>query len=154
MDVQDSSIGAAPMTQLRPQVQAWLESFLAGHGGVAGTVHEVIQEGGALALVAAVNIPPKVLEVTAVVPRGKGMAGLALERRRAVSTCNLAEDKSGDVQPGAKAVAAQAAAALPVLENGETFGVVGIAFADARDLPEDVLEALQNAARDVPLAEF
>jgi hypothetical protein len=42
------------------------------------------------------------------------MAGLALERGESIQTFNLQEDRSGAVQPGAKAVNAQAAIAMPV----------------------------------------
>lgn len=130
-------------------VDAWLQRFVREHGGVAGTVHGT--QGDALLLVAALNIPEPVRRVTAVVPRGKGMAGLALERNAPVTTCNLQTDTSGDVRPGARAVAAQAAAALPVHDPaGRVRAVVGIAFADERDLPADVLAGLARAAATLP----
>ena len=75
----------------------WLRGFLDAHGAAAGTVH--VRESDVLALRAAINIPPKVREVTSTIPRGKGMAGLAWERDRAVATCNLMADTSGDVRP-------------------------------------------------------
>src|SRR5512140_1169412 len=130
-------------------VDAWLQRFLREHGGVAGTVHRNYDDS--LELTAAVNIPEPVRRVTAVVPRGKGMAGLALERNAPVTTCNLQTDTSGDVRPGARAVAAQAAAAVPVHDAaGRVRAVVGIAFADERDLPEDVLAGLARAAATLP----
>ena len=45
------------------------------------------------------------------------MAGLAWLRGEPVSTCDLATDATGDVRPGARAVAAQAAVAVPVFEG-------------------------------------
>lgn len=102
-----------------------------------------------LVAVAAVNIPPPVQAVTARIPRGKGMAGLALERGEPVSTCNLAEDRSGDVRPGAKAVAAQAAVALPVMDEAGVWAVVGVAFAEARDWSDAELAALGTLAASV-----
>jgi|SRR5690606_33155907 len=134
------------MTTDGATIQSWLESFIAAQGGVAGTVHRVIDDGAALASVATVNIPPQVQAVTAVVPRGKGMAGLALEREEPVSTCNLADDRSGDVRPGAKAVAAQAAVALPLRDGAKIWAVVGIAFAQERDWSREELDALAHAA--------
>mgnify|MGYP000229643749 CR=1 FL=1 len=131
--------------------EAWLKAFLERHGAVAGTVHVVLPEDAdMLALRAAVNIPPKVREVTARVPRGKGMAGLALERGRPVSTCNLQTDETGDVRPGAKAVQAQAAVALPVTVQGTT-AVVGLAWMNDRELPETLLEQLAQDAQSVAL---
>lgn len=129
---------------------AWLRSFVERHGGVAGTVHR--HRDQALELVAAFNIPEPVRRVVARVPRGKGMAGLALERGRPVSTCNLQTDTSGDVRPGARAVSAQAGVAIPVHDAaGLVRAVVGIAFAEERDLGEAELAALAGAATAVPL---
>src|SRR5688572_24210338 len=99
---------------MQKNMDAWLEAFLADQGAVSGTVH--INENGTLKLASAVNIPEKVREIVAVVPSGKGMAGLALERGETIHTCNLKEDASGSVKPGAKAVDAQAAVAIPVLD--------------------------------------
>jgi hypothetical protein len=86
-------------------------NFLSDAGAVAGTVH--LHQDGGLRLAASVNIPQKVQEVVAWVPMGKSMAGLALERGESVQTCNLKEDRSGAVKPGAKAVDAQAAVPMP-----------------------------------------
>lgn len=130
--------------------QAWLERYLAEQGGVAGTVHRVVADGG-LALAAAVNIPPPVAEVVRYVPRGKGMAGLALEQDQPIATCNIKDDKTGRVRPGAKAVNAQAAVALPVHDaTGAVRAVVGIAWQDDRELTESQLAALGAAAAAVP----
>jgi hypothetical protein len=127
----------------------WLEAFVRAHGAVAGTVHRRADDE--LHLVAAHNIPPEVQRVTAVVPRGKGMAGLALERDRPVSTCNLQTDTSGDVRPGARAVGAQAAVALPVHDDaGRVRAVVGIAFLGERELDDAALAALASAAAALP----
>src|SRR5688500_14507923 len=137
------------MAQLDDALQAWLARFLADHEGAAGTVH--LRRGELLEIAAAVNIPPKVVELTATIPRGRGMAGLAWERDRPVSTCNLATDASGDVRPGAKAVDARAAAALPIHdEAGEVVAVVGIAWADERDVGDDALAELARAATGLP----
>jgi L-methionine (R)-S-oxide reductase len=125
--------------------QAWLEAFVARAGGVAGTVHRIAD--GVLALTAAHRIPPQVVAVTAQIPKGKGMAGLAWERGRPVQTCNLKDDATGDVRPGAKAVAAQGAVALPVTsEGGEVIGVVGVAYGDERELDAAALAELTTSA--------
>ena len=127
----------------------WLSEFLTRNGGVAGTVH--LRRGEMLELVAAVNIPPKVQQVTALIPRGKGMAGIALERGEAVQTCNLQEDASGDVRPGARAVDAKAAVAIPVRgDSGETRAVVGIAFQDERELSEQEVEEMSEDSASLP----
>jgi hypothetical protein len=130
-------------------LEAWLEKFLAQYQGAAGTVH--LFENGGLRLAAAINIPPQVRQVVAWAPNGKGMAGLALERREPVNTCNLKEDQSGKVKPGAKAVNAQAAVALPVLdEKGDVRAVVGIAFPDEREFCAAELHNLMQSASLLP----
>jgi hypothetical protein len=132
-----------------PILEQWLRGFIEGHRGVAGTVHAL--EAGELALKASVNIPPKVVEVTRRIPRGKGMAGLAWERNEPVSTCNLKTDTSGDVRPGAKAVDANAAVALPVHDAaGSVRGVVGIAFMGERDMDDAELRTLGAEAERAP----
>ena len=132
------------------QAESWLKGFIAKHGGVAGTIHAVA--GEVLALRAAVNIPPPVVAVTQSIPSGKGMAGLAWERDAPVHTCNLKSDATGDVRPGAKAVDANAAVALPVHgAGGAVRGVVGIARMGERDITEGELAALSGEAEAAPV---
>ena len=129
--------------------EAWLKTFLSDHGGIAGTVH--LLEGDLLKLSAAVNIPPPVIKVTETIPKGKGMAGLAWERNEVVATCNLKNDKTGDVRPGAKAVDAQGAVAIPVHNaSGGLRAVVGIAFMTEKDFSEQELKAFEAAAASLP----
>lgn len=132
------------------QQQAWLETFIRNHKGIAGSVHR--RSGpDELALVATVNIPEVVKNIVMRVPRGKGMAGLALERNAAISSCNIQSDTTGQVRPGARAVDAQAAVALPVQNrDGEVRAVVGIAFANERTLTDSELQALADAAAELP----
>lgn len=131
--------------------EAWLKSFLTEHGGVAGTVH--LLRGDVLELASSVNIPPPVVKVTETIPKGKGMAGLAWERGEVVATCNLKTDASGDVRPGARAVDAQAALAIPVLTaSGALRAVVGIAFSGERDFSEQDLRSYSGAAASLPEA--
>ena len=130
-------------------VQPWLQHYISEHGAVAGTVH--LADGDGLALHASVNIPPKVAEIVQHVPRGKGMAGLALERDEPVSTCNLKTDETGDVRPGARGVDANAAVAIPIHHaDGSVRGVVGIAFMGERDMDDSELAELTRQAEALP----
>lgn len=128
--------GALTYSQ-NPAHQHWLEQAIAQLQGVAGTVHLADPAPGeGLHLCAAVRIPPPVLAVIGHIARGKGMAGLALVRKQPVQTCDLRTDASGDVRPGAKAVDAQAAIAVPVLDaGGQVLAVVGFAWNQPGDLP-------------------
>ena len=134
---------------LDESINEWLRGLLGRHGAVAGSVHVV--NGDHLAITAAVNIPPKVQEITAQIPLGKGMAGLAWQHDKPISTCNLKEDTRGAVKPGAKAVDGKAAVALPVHEpSGLVRAVVGLAWADERDLPDEVMAKIAGDAASLP----
>lgn len=130
--------------------QTWLERFVREQAGMGGTVH--VRSGPhELSLTAAVNIPEPVRQIVMRVPRGKGMAGLALERNAAIASCNIQTDSSGQVRPGAKGVGAQAGVALPVHgADGEVRAVVGVAFVEERDFSDEDLARLAEAAASLP----
>lgn len=129
--------------------QEWLESFIAEHDAVAGTVH--VQRGEDLYLTAAHNIPPQVAAIVAHVPHGKGMAGVAQVKKEPVQTCNLKTDETGNIKPGAKAVDAQAAIALPVLdEAGAVRAVVGIAWGKEGEIGQAEEQAMMKLAAALP----
>lgn len=129
--------------------QDWLELFIAEHDGVAGTVH--VQRGEDLYLTAAYNIPPPVIAIVARVPRGKGMAGLAQVKKTPVQTCNLQTDETGKIKPGAKAVDAQAAIALPVFDDARAVrAVVGIAWSKEGELGPEEEQAMMKLAAALP----
>ena len=129
--------------------QEWLESFIAQHDGVAGTVH--VQRGEDLYLAAAHNIPPQVVAIVAHVPHGKGMAGVAQVKKQPVQTCNLQTDVTGNIKPGAKAVNAQAAIALPVLdEAGGVRAVVGIAWNEEKEIGPTEEQIMMKLAATLP----
>jgi L-methionine (R)-S-oxide reductase len=137
------------MTLNNPALEQWLRAYISASGGVAGTIHA--RDGENLLLRAAVNIPPQVVAVVGVVPRGKGMAGLAFERDSPVQTCNLQDDDTGDVRPGAKAVSANAAVAIPVHgREGAVRGIVGVAFQEEREIYADELVRLTIGAESAP----
>lgn len=127
--------------RLPSQLRELVKTF----GGVAGSVHVV--RGDELVMAAALNLPEPVLRATAVIPMGKGMAGLAWERDEPVQTCNLKTDTTGDVRAGARAVDAKGAIALPVHDAGNRVtAVVGIAFEDERELSESEVGRLMDHA--------
>ena len=135
----------ASFAMLDEAINTWLRDLLGRHKAVAGTVHVV--HGDILSIAAAHNIPPKVQEITATIPMGKGMAGLAWQHDKPIQTCNLKEDTTGQVKPGAKAVDARAAVALPVHDGSGTIrAIVGLAWMHDNELSEAELAAI---ARDV-----
>ena len=130
--------------------QAWLDSFLARHDGVAGTVH--VERDGDLFLTADRNIPPRLAAIVAVVPRGKGMAGVAQVERRAVQTCNLQADDGGPILPAAREAGGAAAAAVPVFDAEALYGVVGITFRFDGEIGAELLAELESDVAGLPTA--
>jgi L-methionine (R)-S-oxide reductase len=111
----------------------------------AGTYHQMRE--GALQLIAALHIPPPVVSLIQQVPLGKGLAGLAAERREPVSLCNLQTDDSGQARPAAKATGMEGSVAVPALgTDGTVLGVLGIAKAEAYDWSEAEKAAVCAAA--------
>jgi len=134
---------------LDESINEWLRGLLGRHAAVAGSVHVV--NGDHLAITAAVNIPPKVQEITAQIPLGKGMAGLAWQHDKPIQTCNLKEDTSGQVKPGAKAVDGKAAVAMPVHDaSGKVRAIVGLAWTDERELSDGELSKIATDAASLP----
>ena len=131
------------------ETQKWLETFVLDHAGVAGSVH--VEQDGDLRLTAAKSLPPPVIAAVAHVSRGKGMAGIAQTSRQPTQTCNLQTDDSGRIKPGAKAVSAQAAIALPVIDaSGALVAIVGIAYGEEGEISAARVQALMVAAANVP----
>ena len=108
-----------------------LRATLAHFQCAAGTVH--LLRNGALTLAAQVNIPPPIVAIVQTVPIGKGIAGLAAERREPVSLCNLQTDTSGQARPAAKTTGMEGAVAVPMLRGEDLRGVLGIAKPTAHD---------------------
>ena len=125
---------------------AVLRAAIARFGCAAGTVH--LLKDGALSLAAHVNIPPPVVQIVQTVPIGKGLAGLAAERREPVSLCNLQTDTTGQARPAAKTTGMEGSVAVPMLDGEELTGVIGIAKAAAHDWTDaEKAELLDIAAR-------
>ena len=120
-----------------------IEHFLAD----SGTIHLLGADGVLHLKAASAGIPQVVLDVVRTVPVGKGMAGLAVERRQPVTICNIQTDTSGDVRPGAKATGLEGAIVVPVLAGERAVGALGIANRAARTFTEAETAELVAAGR-------
>jgi len=127
-----------------------LQRILREFDADSGTIH-LLQPDGQLHLKAAHGIPEPVLQVIRVVPVGKGMAGLAAERREPVSICNIQTDQSGDVRPGARATGLQGSVALPMLLGDELVGVLGIASRAERVFTEAEIAQLLRVGTELAI---
>jgi GAF domain-containing protein len=124
-----------------------LARVLARFAAESGTVH-VLGNDGVLHLAAAsAGIPKVVLDTVRDVPVGKGMAGLAVERRQAVNACNIQTDASGDVRPGAKATGLQGSIVVPLLRGAAAVGALGIANHREREFTDDEAALLMEIGR-------
>lgn len=109
-----------------------------------GTVHMLDDGDGMLHLKAQRGLPPPVLDKVQVIPVGKGMAGIAAERKEPVQVCNLQTDDSGVARPGAKMTQMEGSLAAPMLQNGAVRGVLGIAKPSAYDFSSDETSLLMS----------
>lgn len=92
-----------------------------------GTLHFLEKETNLLQLKAQKGIPDFLIPKLSTIPIGKGMAGIAAERMKPVEMCNLQTDDSGVARPAAKETKVEGSIAVPMLLDGELFGVFGIA---------------------------
>jgi L-methionine (R)-S-oxide reductase len=105
----------------------------------SGTIH-LLGEDGVLHLKAAsAGIPQVVLDTIKDVPVGKGMAGIAVERKLPVNACNIQTDTSGNVRPGALVTGLQGSVVVPMMRGDAAIGALGVAnrrertFTDAEE---------------------
>lgn len=113
-----------------------------------GTLH-LTDADGELALVAQRGLPPPVAAVVARIPIGKGMAGIAAERREPVQVCNLQEDTSGVVRPGAKLTRMEGSIACPILHEQRVHGVLGVAKPTPYEFTPAETEFLMEVGRRI-----
>lgn len=107
--------------------QELLSDLISSFGCSTGTIHIFDNESNLLKLQAQLGIPPFLLPKMATIPIGKGMAGIAAERRQPVEMCNLQTDDSGVARPAAKETKVEGSIAVPMLLDGNLYGVFGIA---------------------------
>ena len=124
-----------------------LEAAIARLNADTGTLHR-LREDGLLHLEAwAGNIPDHLLPVIQKIPVGKGIAGLAVERKAPVDICNLQTDASGQARPGAKATGVQGSICVPMMRGDDAVGALGIATARERVFTAAEIEELMAVGR-------
>jgi len=116
-----------------PPWERLIELLLRHFDCPVGTVHLLDGKDGLLHLAAQRGVPTVLLDKVATIPVGKGMAGIAAERRQPVQVCNLQTDTSGVVRPDAKLTRMEGSLAAPMLDGDRLFGVLGVAKPVAYD---------------------
>jgi L-methionine (R)-S-oxide reductase len=113
----------------------------------AGTIH-MMENDGLLHLKAATpGLPPELLKAVATIPVGKGMAGLAVERKAPVDACNIQTDSSGDVRPGARNSGLAGSIVVPMFRADDVVGALGIANRRERTFGIEEQNELLGAGR-------
>jgi L-methionine (R)-S-oxide reductase len=113
----------------------------------SGTIHLLGDDGVLHLKAASAGIPQVVLDTIKDVPVGKGMAGLAVERKQPVNACNIQTDASGDVRPGARATGLQGSVVVPLLRGEDAIGALGVATLRERTFTGDEEQLLLEIGR-------
>lgn len=119
-----------------------------------GTIHFLDAKTSLLKLKAQIGIPAFLIPKLSEIPIGKGMAGIAAERRQPVEMCNLQTDSSGVARPAAKETKVEGSIALPMMLDGTLYGTLGIAKPVPYDFTEkevnDLLKIGEEMSRYTP----
>ena len=130
---------------LGPDFEQSLRVIVAHFKAQIGTIHTLGPDGMLHMRAHTPGIPEPVLAATQVIPIGKGIAGLAVERKAPVNLCNLQKDQSGDVRPGARATGAMGSVCVPMMSGDRAVGALGIAMTGERDFTDEEVAALLDA---------
>jgi len=130
-EILDSYLGKAPVNW-----QGLLSDVISHFDCTTGTVHLLEPGTSLLKLQAQQGIPEFLIPKVTEIPIGKGMAGIAAERRKPVEMCNLQTDTSGVARPAARETKVEGSVAVPMLLDGDLYGTLGI----AKPVPYDFTE--------------
>lgn len=134
--------------RVAPDLDSALRAIISHFKADSGTIHTIGDDGALHLRAASKGIPEPVLNLVRLVPIGKGMAGLAAQRREPVTVCNLQTDTSGDVRPGAKLTGLEGAIVVPMLDgDNNVVGTLGIANRHQRTFTNDETDLLMNCGR-------
>ena len=129
--------------------QQLLPEITAAFGCATGTIHTYDKEAKLLRLQGYQGIPPFLVPKLAEIPVGKGIAGIAAERRQPVEMCNLQTDDSGVARPAAKETRVEGSIAVPMLLDGELYGTLGIGKPVPYDFTEEERAALMELGEEM-----
>ena len=134
-------------SQMRTEAKQALQAAIERFGADTGTLHRLGEDGMLHLEAYAGNIPDALLPVIQTIPVGKGIAGLAVERREPVDLCNLQTDTSGQARPGAKSTGVQGSICVPMMAGERAVGALGIATVRERTFTAAEIEELMALGR-------
>jgi L-methionine (R)-S-oxide reductase len=129
--------------------QELVESIISAFDCTTGTIHTLDKETNLLMLKSQKGIPDFLLPKMSMIPIGKGMAGIAAERRQPVEMCNLQTDSSGVARPAAKETKVEGSIAAPMLLDGKLYGTLGIAKPVPYDFTKEESDALMQIGEEI-----
>ncbi|WP_035603544.1 GAF domain-containing protein [Haloferula sp. BvORR071] len=130
---------------------AWLDEVLCAFNCQTGTLHRTDGSGEFLELVIQRGVPEFLLPKISHIPFGKGIAGVAAERREPVELCNLQEDLGGVARPDARQTQVSGSLAVPVFspDGTQVLGTLGVGMQAPHDFSDDEKARLSAIAAQV-----
>lgn len=135
--------------QDHPNWQQTLEIIISTFDCTTGTIHSLDKDSNLLQLKAFSGLPEFLIPRMQQIPIGKGMAGIAAERREPVEMCNLQTDDSGTARPAAKESKVEGSIAVPMMLNNTLYGTLGIGKPVPYDFTEEEVSELMEIGKEI-----
>lgn len=139
----------ASLNETKVDWQQLLENIISCFDCTTGTIHFLDKNTSILKLHAHQGIPTFLLPKISEIPIGKGMAGIAAERREPVEICNLQTDESGVARPAARETKVEGSIAVPMIMNGVLYGTFGIAKPVPYDFTKEEISELTEIGTEM-----
>lgn len=129
--------------------QDLLAEIISSFACTTGTIHTFDEKSQLLKLQAQQGIPSFLLPKITEIPLGKGIAGVAAERREPVEMCNLQTDDSGVARPAAKQTNVEGSIAVPMLLENDLYGTLGVAKTEPYDFTKEEENTLLQIGEEI-----
>ena len=114
-----------------------------------GTLHRFNPQAGHLKMIVQIGLSDQLLSKVSRIPIGKGIAGVAAERREPIQLSHLQTDPSGVAGPDAQMTGAAGSLAIPVIADDELIGTLGVGMFSPHDFSEDETRQLEKIAATI-----
>lgn len=126
-----------------------LSTIISHFDCTTGTIHFLDGESNLLKIKVHQGIPPFLIPKLSEIPIGKGMAGIAAERREPVEMCNLQTDDSGVARPAARETKVEGSIVVPMIWNDTLYGTLGVAKPVPYDFTPSEISSLLALAEEM-----
>src|SRR5690554_7892262 len=126
-----------------------LSIIIAHFDCTTGTIHSLDKDTNLLKIKVHQGISPFLIPKLSEIPIGKGMAGIAAERREPVEMCNLQTDDSGVAGPAARETKVEVSILVPMIWNGTLYGTLGVAKPVPYDFTPSEISSLLTLAEEM-----